>query len=127
MQKFLRTEMLLGTKAVKKLKNSRVAVFGIGGVGGYALEALVRAGVGEIDIIDSDCVAISNINRQILATTETVGQLKVDVAEARAKEINPEVKINKYPLFYLPETADLFDFRNYDYVIDAIDTVSGKM
>ena len=127
MQKFLRTEMLLGSDAVEKLKNSRVAVFGIGGVGGYALEALVRAGVGEIDIIDSDCVAVSNINRQILATTETVGQLKVDVAEARAKEINPEVKINKYPLFYLPETADLFDFRNYDYVIDAIDTVSGKM
>ena len=119
--------MLLGSDAVEKLKNSRVAVFGIGGVGGYALEALVRAGVGEIDIIDSDCVAVSNINRQILATTETVGQLKVDVAEARAKEINPEVKINKYPLFYLPETADLFDFRNYDYVIDAIDTVSGKM
>ena len=127
MEKFLRTEMLLGSDAVEKLKNSRVAVFGIGGVGGYALEALVRAGVGEIDIIDSDCVAVSNINRQIIATTETVGQLKVDVAEARAKEINPEVKINKYPLFYLPETADLFDFRNYDYVIDAIDTVSGKM
>ena len=127
MQKFLRTEMLLGSDAVKKLNSSRVAVFGIGGVGGYALEALVRAGVGEIDIIDSDCVAVSNINRQILATTKTVGQLKVDVAEKRGKEINPEVKINKYPLFYLPETADLFDFRNYDYVIDAIDTVSGKM
>ena len=127
MEKFLRTEMLLGTKAVEKLKNSRVAVFGLGGVGGYALEALVRAGVGEIDIIDSDRVAVSNINRQIIATTETVGQLKVDVAEARAKEINPDIKINKYPLFYLPETADLFDFRNYDYVIDAIDTVSGKM
>ena len=127
MEKFLRTEMLLGTKAVDKLKNSRVAVFGIGGVGGYALEALVRAGVGEIDIIDSDSVAVSNINRQIIATTNTVGQLKVDVAEKRAKEINPDIKINKYPLFYLPETADLFDFRNYDYVIDAIDTVSGKM
>ena len=127
MEKFLRTEMLLGTKAVDKLKNSRVAVFGIGGVGGYALEALVRAGVGEIDIIDSDSVAVSNINRQIIATTNTGGQLKVDVAEKRAKEINPDIKINKYPLFYLPETADLFDFRNYDYVIDAIDTVSGKM
>ncbi len=127
MQKFLRTEMLLGTEAIEKLKNSRVAVFGIGGVGGYALEALVRAGVGEIDIIDSDEVATSNINRQILATTKTVGQKKVDVAEERAKEINPDVKINKYPIFYLPETADLFDFSKYDYVIDAIDTVKGKM
>ena len=119
--------MLLGKEAVEKLKNSRVAVFGIGGVGGYALEALVRAGVGEIDVIDSDCVAASNINRQILATTQTIGQLKVDVAEKRAKEINPDVKINKYPIFYLPETANLFDFKSYDYVIDAIDTVSGKM
>lgn len=127
MQKFLRTEMLLGKDAVEKLKNSRVALFGIGGVGGYALEALVRAGIGEIDIIDSDDVAVSNINRQILATTKTVGQKKVDVAEARAKEINPDIKINKYPIFYLPETADTFDFANYDYIIDAIDTVSGKM
>ena len=127
MQKFLRTEMLLGKDAVEKVKNSRVAIFGIGGVGGYALEALVRAGIGEIDIIDSDDVAVSNINRQILATTKTVGQKKVDVAEARAKEINPDIKINKYPIFYLPETADTFDFANYDYIIDAIDTVSGKM
>lgn len=119
--------MLLGKEAVEKLKNSHVAVFGIGGVGGYALEALVRAGVGEIDIIDSDDVAVSNINRQILATTETVGQKKVDVAEKRAKEINPDVKINKFPIFYLLETADLFDFSNYDYIIDAIDTVLGKM
>ena len=127
MEKFLRTEMLLGKEAVEKLNNARVAVFGIGGVGGYALEALVRAGIGEIDIIDSDDVAISNINRQILATASTVGQKKVDVAEARAKDINPDVKINKYPIFYLPETAHLFDFSSYDYVIDAIDTVSGKM
>jgi tRNA A37 threonylcarbamoyladenosine dehydratase len=127
MQKFLRTEMLLGAEAVEKLKNSRVAVFGIGGVGGYALEALVRAGVGEIDIIDSDSVSVSNINRQILATTKTVGEKKVDVAEMRAKEINPDVKINKFPIFYLPETANQFDFSNYDYVIDAIDTVAGKM
>ena len=127
MDKFLRTEMLLGKEAVKKLNNSRVAVFGIGGVGGYALEALVRAGVGEIDIIDSDCVAPSNINRQILATAQTVGKMKVDVAEARAMEINPDVKINKFPIFYLPETASTFNFKNYDYIIDAIDTVSGKM
>lgn len=127
MEKFLRNEMLFGKEALKKLNSSRVAVFGIGGVGGYALEALVRAGVGEIDIIDSDLVATSNINRQIIATTETVGKKKVDVAEARAKAINPNVKINKFDVFYLPETAHLFDFKNYDYVIDAIDTVSGKM
>lgn len=127
MEKFLRTEMLLGKEALEKLKSSRIAVFGIGGVGGYALEALVRAGVGEIDIIDSDDIATSNINRQILATTKTVGQKKVDVAERRAKEINPDVKINKFDIFYLPDTAHLFNFNNYDYVIDAIDTVSGKM
>lgn len=127
MQKFIRTKMLLGKEAVEKLNKSHVAIFGIGGVGGYALEALVRAGVGEIDIVDSDDVSVSNINRQILATTKTVGQLKVDVAEIRAKEINPDVQINKFPLFYLPETAHLFDFSKYDYVIDAIDTVSGKM
>ena len=127
MEKFLRNEMLFGKEALQKLNSSRVAVFGIGGVGGYALEALVRAGVGEIDIVDSDLVATSNINRQIIATTETVGKKKVDVAEARAKAINPDVKINKFDVFYLPETAHLFDFKNYDYVIDAIDTVSGKM
>ena len=119
--------MLLGKEALEKLQSSRVAIFGIGGVGGYALEALVRAGVGEIDIIDSDCVAVSNINRQILATVETVGQKKVDVAQARAKAINPDIKINKFDIFYLPETADKFDFNNYDYIIDAIDTVGGKM
>lgn len=127
MQKFIRTEMLLGKEAIEKLNKSHVAIFGIGGVGGYALEALVRAGVGEIDIVDSDDVSVSNINRQILATTKTVGQLKVDLAEVRAKEINPDVQINKFPIFYLPETAHLFDFSKYDYVIDAIDTVSGKM
>ncbi|MGM9632748.1 MAG: ThiF family adenylyltransferase [Eubacteriales bacterium] len=126
-ERYLRTEMLIGDEALNKLKNARVAVFGIGGVGGYALEALVRAGVGEIDVIDSDCVAPSNINRQILATEETVGKLKVDIAEQRAKSINPEVKINKFPVFYLPETASMFNFANYDYIIDAIDTVSGKM
>ena len=127
MEKFLRTEMLLGKEALEKLKNSRVAIFGIGGVGGYVFEALVRAGVGEIDVIDSDDVAKSNINRQILATVDTVGKKKVDVAEERAKAINPDVKINKFPIFYLPETAHLFDFTLYDYVVDAIDTVSGKM
>lgn len=119
--------MLLGSEAVEKLKNSRVAVFGIGGVGGYTLEALVRAGVGEIDVIDSDDVALSNINRQILATEKTVGRKKVDVAEERAMEINPKVKINKHPIFYLPETAHLFDFSQYDYIVDAIDTISAKM
>ncbi len=127
MERYLRTEMLIGTEALERLKRARVAVFGIGGVGGYALEALVRAGVGEIDIIDSDTVAPSNINRQILATTDSIGRLKVDVAEERARAINPDIKINKFPVFYLPDTAHLFDFKNYDYVIDAIDTVSGKM
>lgn len=127
MSRSIRTEMLLGTEAVEKLSRSRVAVFGVGGVGGYVLEALVRGGVGEIDVIDSDCIAESNINRQILATCDTVGELKVDVAEKRAKQISPDIKINKHPLLYLPETADMFDFTKYDYVVDAIDTVSGKM
>ena len=127
MKRFIRNEMLLGREAIEKLKNSKVAIFGIGGVGGYVLEALVRSGVGEIDVIDSDDVAISNINRQILATESTVGRKKVDVAEERAKEINPDVKINKFPIFYLPDTADSFDLASYDYIVDAIDTVSAKM
>lgn len=127
MERFIRTEMLLGKDALSRLSQARVAVFGIGGVGGYAVEALVRAGVGAIDLIDSDTVAESNINRQIIATTETVGRLKVDVAEERARAINPDVKIRKFPIFYLLETADKFDFSDYDYVIDAIDTVSGKL
>ena len=126
MEKFSRTELLIGEKAVEKLANSRVAVFGVGGVGGYVVEALVRSGVGTLDLIDNDDVSISNINRQIIATTKTVGRPKVDVAKERALEINPNVKINIYQMFYTPETEEQFDFSQYDYVIDAIDTVVGK-
>lgn len=127
MEKFSRTELLIGEKAVEKLANSRVAVFGVGGVGGYVVEALVRSGVGTLDLIDNDVVSISNINRQIIATTKTVGRSKVEVAKERALEINPDVKINTYQMFYTPETAGQFDFSQYDYVVDAIDTVGGKL
>ena len=124
---FLRTEMLIGKENLIKLKNARVAVFGIGGVGGHTFEALVRAGVGTIDIFDSDNVDITNLNRQIIATHKTVGIPKVDAAEERAKEINPHVIINKYPIFYGPENSGEFDFSNYDYVVDAIDSVTSKI
>lgn len=125
--KFLRTELLLKSDAMAKLNNSRVAVFGIGGVGSYVLEALVRAGIGAIDIIDIDVVSESNINRQLIATTKTIGMPKVDVGEARCLEINPDVKINKYQEFFTPETADSFNFKEYNYIVDAIDTVTGKL
>ena len=125
--KFSRTRLLYGDEAVEKFKNSRVAVFGIGGVGGHCVEALVRSGIGSIDIIDNDTVSETNINRQIIATTESVGKLKVDVMEERIKSINPQCVVNKYPIFFLPENADTFDFSSYDYVIDCIDTVSGKL
>ena len=124
---FARTELLIGKEGVNKLKNSRVAVFGIGGVGGYVVEALVRSGLGNIDIIDNDTVCSTNLNRQIIATTKTIGKYKVDVAEERILEINPEVKVTKYKTFYTPETADKFDFSKYDYIVDAIDTVVGKI
>lgn len=124
---FVRTEMLLGKDAMEKLSRARVAIFGIGGVGGHTLEALVRSGVGTLDIIDNDQVCLSNLNRQIIATHRTLGQYKVDAAEERMKEINPEVVIHKHCLFYLPETADGFDFTQYDYIVDAIDTVTGKL
>ena len=127
MDTLVRTKMLLGEDALEKLAQSRVAVFGVGGVGGYVVEALARGGVGAIDVIDSDTVAPSNINRQILATFDTVGKKKVDVAERRILSINPEAKVKKHDVFYLPETAHLFDFSQYDYVVDAIDTVAGKM
>lgn len=126
-EQFSRTELLIGAEAIEKLKNSRVAVFGVGGVGGFTVEALVRAGVGAIDVIDNDDVSESNINRQIIATHKTVGMAKVDVIEERAKDINPNVKVTKHKVFYLPETADRFDFTQYDYIVDAIDTVSGKL
>lgn len=127
MNEFVRTELLLGADAMEKLKNSRVAVFGVGGVGGYAVEALARSGVGALDLIDDDTVSESNLNRQIVALHSTVGQYKVDVAAARVADINPDCKVTPIRAFYMPETADRFDFTRYDYVIDAIDTVTGKI
>ena len=124
---FSRTELLLGTEAMEKLKNSRVAVFGIGGVGGYVCEALIRSGVGAFDIIDDDKVCLTNLNRQIIATRKTVGQYKVDVMKERMQEINPDVEVRTYKCFFLPENADEFPFEEYDYVIDAVDTVTAKI
>ena len=124
---FSRTRMLLGDEAMDRLKQARVAVFGVGGVGGHAVEALVRSGVGTLDLIDSDRVALSNLNRQIIATRDTMGMLKVEAAKARILSINPDCKVRTWPIFYLPETADQFDFTQYDYVVDAIDTVVGKL
>lgn len=118
---------MLGQDGVEKLKKSRVAVFGIGGVGGYVVEALARSGVGALDLIDKDVVSESNINRQIIALHSTIGRLKTTVAAERARDINPEIVIKTHDVFYLPETAHLFDFSSYDYVVDAIDTVSGKI
>lgn len=124
---FARTELLIGTENIDILKNSRVAIFGVGGVGGYVVEALARSGVGVLELIDNDIVCESNINRQIIATTKTIGKYKVDVAKERILEINPEAEVNAYRTFYLPDTADSFDFSQYDYIVDAIDTVSGKI
>lgn len=126
-QQFSRTQMLLGGEAMEKLRSARVAVFGLGGVGGYAVEALARSGVGALDIIDSDILSITNINRQIYAVMDTIGQYKADVAEARIAQINPEASVRSYKLFYSSETASVFDFSEYDYVIDAIDTVTSKI
>ena len=126
-KEFLRTRLLLGQSGMDRLKSAKVAVFGIGGVGGYTAEALVRSGLGEIDIIDNDTISETNINRQIIALRSTVGQKKVDVMEKRLLDISPYVKVNKFDCFYLPETASMFDFRKYDYVVDAIDTVTGKI
>lgn len=127
LNQFSRTELLFGKEAMQKLASARVAVFGIGGVGGFTVEALARSGVGAIDLIDDDKVCLTNINRQIIALRSTVGKYKVDVAKERLKGINPDIKINTYKTFYTPETADLFDFTQYDYVVDAIDTVTGKI
>lgn len=126
-ERFSRTENLIGKAAVERLKNARVAVFGAGGVGGYCLEALARSGVGAIDVIDSDRLAESNINRQIYALDSTLGEYKADVAEKRIKDINPDCKVTTYKIFYLPETADEIDFTHYDYIIDAVDTVTAKL
>jgi tRNA A37 threonylcarbamoyladenosine dehydratase len=127
LNQFSRTELLLGKEAIEKLANSRVAVFGIGGVGGYVVEALVRSGLGSVDLIDDDKICITNLNRQLLATRKTVGKYKVEVAKERILEINPNVIVNTYQTFYTPETENLFDFSKYDYVVDAIDTVVGKL
>ena len=127
MNEFIRTELLLGAEALTKLKNSRVAVFGVGGVGGYAVEALARSGVGALDLIDDDTVSESNINRQLIALHSTVGRPKVEAAAARVRDIHPACTVRTYKTFYMPETAGEFDFSQYDYVIDAIDTVSGKI
>ena len=126
-EQFLRTRMLLGTEALERLQKARVAVFGIGGVGGYTVEALARSGVGQLDLIDSDVVSVSNINRQILATHSTVGLPKVEAARRRILDINPNCIVRMHQVFYTPETADQFDFSKYDYVVDAIDTVTGKL
>ncbi len=122
---FSRTEMLIGADALEKLKRARVAVFGVGGVGGYVIEALARAGVGSLDLIDNDVISESNINRQIIALRSTVGKKKTQVMAERVKDINPAIRITTHDLFFLPETP--FDFSAYDYVVDAIDTVSGKL
>ena len=127
MEEFSRTQRLLGAEAMKRLSAARVAVFGIGGVGGFAAEALVRSGIGALDIIDNDTVALSNINRQVIALHSTVGMNKVDAAGERFLDINPALKLTKHAVLYLPETAGQFDFAQYDYVIDAIDNVTGKL
>ena len=127
LNQFSRTELLLGKEAMDKLQNSRVAVFGIGGVGGYVCEALVRSGIGAFDLIDDDKVCLTNLNRQIIATKKTVGQYKTEVMRDRMLEINPKAEVIIHNCFYLPENADDFDFSEYDYVVDAVDTVTAKL
>lgn len=127
LNQFSRTELLFGKEAMDKLQNSRVAVFGIGGVGGYVCEALVRSGVYHFDLIDDDQVCLTNLNRQIIATRKTVGQYKVDVMRERILEINPDADVSVHKCFFLPENADDFPFEEYDYVVDAVDTVTAKI
>ena len=127
LNEFSRTELLIGKEAMQRLYGARVAVFGIGGVGGYVVEALARSGVGAFDLIDDDKVCLTNINRQIIATRKTIGKYKVDVMEERVHSINPEAQVTVHKCFYLPETADQFDFTQYDYVVDAVDTVTAKL
>lgn len=126
-EQFSRTGLLLGEDALERLKRARVAVFGLGGVGGYVVEALARAGIGQLDLIDKDEISVSNLNRQILATHSTVGMMKVEAARRRIADINPDCIVRTYPVFYLPDTADTFDFTQYDYIVDAIDTVTAKL
>lgn len=127
MSQFIRTEALIGTKSLEILKNSHVAVFGVGGVGGYVVEALARSGVGQITIVDKDVVNESNINRQIIATYDTLGMSKVEVMKKRVLSINPNCIVNDLELFYLPEVSHLIDFSKFDYVVDAVDTVTAKL
>ena len=127
LNQFSRTQLVFGEEAMKKLASSRVAIFGIGGVGGYTAEALARSGVGALDLIDDDRICLTNINRQILATRSTVGKYKVDIAESRILDINPDCRVRTYKTFYMPDTKDEFDFTQYDYIVDAIDTVKGKL
>ena len=124
---FSRTQMIFGEEAMQRLYGARVAVFGVGGVGGHVVEALARSGVGAIDLIDDDTVNLTNLNRQIIALRSTLGQYKVDAAKARILDINPDCKVTAHRMFFTPETADAIDFTQYDYVVDAIDTVSGKL
>ncbi len=127
LDQFSRTQLLLGREGMENLYQARVAVFGIGGVGGYTVEALARSGVGQLDLIDDDRICLTNLNRQILATRSTVGKYKVDVAEQRILDINPKAVVRTYKTFYTPQTADQFDFTQYNYIVDAIDTVTGKL
>ena len=127
LNEFSRSELLLGKENIAKLKDKRVAIFGVGGVGGYVLEALARTGIGHLDLIDNDTVSLTNVNRQIIALHSTIGKDKVEVARDRVLDINPNCDVKIYKTFYLPETAHLFNFRDYDYVVDAIDTVAGKL
>jgi tRNA threonylcarbamoyladenosine dehydratase len=127
LNQFSRTELLFGKDAMERLSKARVAVFGIGGVGGYTVEALARSGVGTLDLIDDDRICLTNLNRQLHALRSTVGSFKVDVAKERILQINPKAEVNTYKLFYTPETAEQFDFSEYDYIVDAIDTVTGKL
>ena len=127
MEQYSRTRLLLGDAAMEKLKNARVAVFGLGGVGGYVVEALARSGIGALDLIDHDTIGLTNINRQLLATHSTVGKSKAQAAADRVRDIDPNIAVTVHETFYLPETADRFDFARYDYIVDAIDTVTGKL
>ena len=127
MDPFSRTRLLLGSSAMEKLKNARVAVFGLGGVGGYTVEALARSGVGALDLIDHDTISLTNINRQLLATMDTVGMPKAEAARQRVLSINPEAKVTAHAVFYGSDTAGCFDFSQYDYIVDAIDTVTAKL
>lgn len=127
LNQFSRTQLLLGEEAIEKMSNSRVAVFGIGGVGGYVCEALVRSGVGAFDLIDDDKVCLTNLNRQIIATRKSIGKYKVDVMKERMLDINPKVDVRVHKCFFLPENADDFPFEEYDYVVDAVDTVTAKL